>query len=133
LRDRIMSAVSGLLGLMGINADPIQSREHILLSNILDRAWREGRSLDIAGIIMDIQKPPFEKIGVFDLGIVLSGQGAVWPGHGAEQPDRLAGLLGLDGGRAAGYPAPALHRGGQARASPCSTSRTCPTPSACSS
>ncbi len=67
LRDRIMSAVSGLLGLMGINADPIQSREHILLSNILDRAWREGRSLDIAGIIQDIQKPPFEKIGVFDL------------------------------------------------------------------
>lgn len=67
LRDRIMSAVSGLLGLMGINADPIQSREHILLSNILDRAWREGRSLDIAAIIADIQKPPFEKIGVFDL------------------------------------------------------------------
>ncbi|MBN1270551.1 MAG: DUF87 domain-containing protein [Kiritimatiellae bacterium] len=67
LRDRIMSAVSGLLGLMGIGADPVQSREHILLSNILDRAWREGRSLDIAGIIQDIQKPPFDKLGVFDL------------------------------------------------------------------
>ncbi len=67
LRDRILSAVSGLLGLMGINADPIQSREHILLSNILDRAWREGRSLDIASIIQEIQKPPFEKIGVFDV------------------------------------------------------------------
>ena len=67
LRERIMSAVSGLLGLMGINADPIQSREHILLSNIFDLAWREGRSLDIAAIIGEIQKPPFEKIGVFDL------------------------------------------------------------------
>ncbi len=67
LRERIMSAVSGLLGLVGINADPIQSREHILLSNILDRAWREGRGLDIAAIIGEIQKPPFEKIGVFDL------------------------------------------------------------------
>ena len=67
LRERIMSAVSGLLGLLGINADPIQSREHILISNILDRAWREGRSLDIAAIINDIQKPPFERIGVFDL------------------------------------------------------------------
>jgi hypothetical protein len=67
LRDRTMSAVSGLLGLMGIEADPVQSREHILLSNILDRAWREGRSLDIAAIIQDIQKPPFDKIGVFDL------------------------------------------------------------------
>ncbi|HMP75208.1 MAG TPA: DUF87 domain-containing protein [Kiritimatiellia bacterium] len=67
LRERIMSAVSGLLGLMGINADPIQSREHILLSNIFDRAWRDGRGLDIAAIIGEIQKPPFEKIGVFDL------------------------------------------------------------------
>ncbi len=67
LRDRTMSAVSGLLGLLGIDADPIQSREHILLSNILDRAWREGRSLDIPAIIQDVQKPPFDKIGVFDL------------------------------------------------------------------
>jgi len=67
LRDRVMSAVSGLLGLMGIDADPIRSREYILLSNILDRAWREGRSLDIAALIHDVQKPPFEKIGVFDL------------------------------------------------------------------
>lgn len=67
LRDRILSAVSGLLGLMGINADPVQSREHILLSNILDRAWRTGRGLDIAALIGEIQKPPFEKIGVFDL------------------------------------------------------------------
>ncbi len=67
LRDRILSAVSGLLGLMGIEADPVQSREHILLSNILDRAWRAGRDLDIAGLIQDIQKPPFDKVGVFDI------------------------------------------------------------------
>ncbi|MBN1849472.1 MAG: DUF87 domain-containing protein [Deltaproteobacteria bacterium] len=67
LRDRILSAVSGLLGLMGINADPVQSREHILLSNILDCAWREGRGLDIAGIIQEVQNPPFDKVGVFDL------------------------------------------------------------------
>jgi hypothetical protein len=67
LRDRITSAASGLLGLLGLAADPVQSREHILLSTILDRAWRAGRGLDIAGLIQEIQKPPFEKIGVFDL------------------------------------------------------------------
>ncbi|MBP7830928.1 MAG: ATP-binding protein [Kiritimatiellae bacterium] len=67
LRDRVLSAVSGLLGLLGINADPVQSREHILLSNIFDKAWREGRDLDIAALIGDIQKPPFDKVGVFDL------------------------------------------------------------------
>ena len=39
-RERIASAVSGLLALLGIDADPISSREHILLSNILDFAWR---------------------------------------------------------------------------------------------
>ncbi|MBP7275641.1 MAG: DUF87 domain-containing protein [Kiritimatiellae bacterium] len=67
LRDRIMSAVSGLLGLLGIAADPVQSPEHILLSHILDRAWREGRDMDLAGMIANVQKPPFDKIGVFDL------------------------------------------------------------------
>ncbi len=67
LRDRTLSAVSGLLGLLGMEADPVQSREHILLSTILHHAWREGRSLDLAGIIQEVQKPPFDKVGVFDL------------------------------------------------------------------
>ena len=67
LRERIRAAVSGLLALLGIDADPIRSREHILLSNILDRAWREGRNLDLAALIGEIQKPPFERVGVLDL------------------------------------------------------------------
>ena len=67
LRERIVCAVSGLLGLLGIEADPVQSRDHILLSNLLDRAWREGRGLDIAGLIQEVQKPPFEKVGIFDV------------------------------------------------------------------
>ena len=67
LRDRILSAVSGLLTLVGIDTDPIRSREHILLSNILYHAWSQGRSLDIAQLIHEIQDPPFQKVGVFDL------------------------------------------------------------------
>ena len=67
LRDRIISAVSGLLGLLGIAADPLQSPEHILLSNILDRAWRNARDMDLPQLIAEVQKPPFDKIGVFDL------------------------------------------------------------------
>ncbi|HVS15905.1 MAG TPA: DUF87 domain-containing protein [Thermoanaerobaculia bacterium] len=67
LQERIQYAVSGLLALLGIAADPVGSREHILLANLLDRAWREGRSLDLAGLIQGIQKPPFEKLGVIDL------------------------------------------------------------------
>lgn len=67
LRDRIMGAVSGLLGLVGIDADPVQSREHVLLSNIIGAAWAAGAGLDLAGLIQAVQKPPFDKIGVFDV------------------------------------------------------------------
>ena len=67
LRDRIQTSVSGLLSLLGVDADPIQSREHILLSNLLDRAWREGRDLALGSLIQEIQKPPFDKLGVLDL------------------------------------------------------------------
>jgi len=67
LRDRISAAVSGLLGLLGIDADPLRSREHILLATIFDQAWAAGTSLDIAGLIQSIQKPSFTKVGVFDL------------------------------------------------------------------
>ncbi len=66
-RDRISAAVSGLLGLVGIAADPLKSREHILLSSIVDAAWSDGRALDLAGLIGAIQKPPFQKVGVFDV------------------------------------------------------------------
>jgi len=67
LKERIAAVVSGLLGLVGIPADPLRSREHILLSSILDAFWEEGRSLDLAGLIGAVQKPPFQKVGVFDL------------------------------------------------------------------
>lgn len=67
LRDRILSAVSGLLALLKINADPINSREHILLSNLLSHAWKEKRNLSVASLIQEIQAPPFDKIGFLDL------------------------------------------------------------------
>jgi len=67
LADRISGTVSGLLALLDLDADPLSSREHILLSNLLAYAWREGRSLDFAGLVGEIQRPPFERLGVLDL------------------------------------------------------------------
>jgi hypothetical protein len=67
LRDRVGSVVSGLLSLLGIEVDPIGSREHILLANILEGAWRAGLSLDMTGLIQSVQKPAFDKLGAFDL------------------------------------------------------------------
>jgi len=67
LRDRITSTVTSLLGLVGKDADPIKSKEHILISTILDSAWKQGIDLDLPSLIQQIQTPPISKIGVIDL------------------------------------------------------------------
>lgn len=65
--ERVSSTVSSLLGLLGIDGDPLQSREHILLSNIFQTAWARGQSLDIPAIIQHIQNPPSQRIGVMEV------------------------------------------------------------------
>ncbi len=67
LSERINTTATSLLGLLGIEADPIRSREHILVSNILNSEWSAGRNVDIAGLIQKIQSPQITKIGVMDL------------------------------------------------------------------
>ena len=67
LRERVGTTTTSLLGLIGVEADPIKSREHILLSTILDQAWRKGQDLDLASLIQQIQTPPLLKVGVLDL------------------------------------------------------------------
>ncbi len=67
LRERVSTTVTSLLGLLGMEADPIQSREHILLSTILDHSWRREEDLDLAALIHAIQVPPVLKIGVIDV------------------------------------------------------------------
>jgi hypothetical protein len=67
LRDRVNATVTALLSLAGIDADPIQSREHILLSTLLERAWRGGGGLDLAALIDQKQEPPIDRIGVLEI------------------------------------------------------------------
>jgi hypothetical protein len=67
LRERISTTVTSLLGLVGVEADPIKSREHILLSTILDHTWKAGQDLDLATLIQQIQTPAVAKIGVLNL------------------------------------------------------------------
>lgn len=67
LREQIQGIVSALLGLIGIRADPVRSREHILLSTLFEHFWRQGEGLDIAKIIVSIQDPPMRTLGVFDI------------------------------------------------------------------
>jgi len=68
LRENISSTATALLELVGYkNIDPVRSREHILLSNIFENAWSQGHDLDLESLIMQVQTPPFEKLGVFPL------------------------------------------------------------------
>ncbi|MDH3743947.1 MAG: ATP-binding protein [Acidobacteriota bacterium] len=67
LRERISSTSTSLLGLLGIDADPIQSREHILLSTILDYLWKQGTPVDLGALIQAIQSPPIDRVGVMEL------------------------------------------------------------------
>jgi hypothetical protein len=67
LRENIQSTVSALLALAGIESDPIQSREHILLSTLVEQAWRAGEPVDMASLIRGVQKPPFKQVGVIEL------------------------------------------------------------------
>jgi hypothetical protein len=66
-RERVRANATGILTLLGIDADPVASREHILVSQLLGHAWQEGRELDIAALIAAIQSPPFTTIGVMSV------------------------------------------------------------------
>jgi hypothetical protein len=61
------STVSSILGLIGIQADPLKSREHILLSSIILHHWREGNDLSLEMLIGSVVNPAFDRIGVFPL------------------------------------------------------------------
>lgn len=67
LRDSVSATTTSLLALIGVEADPLKSREHILIATILDRAWKNGEDLDLGTLIQQIQNPPVNRIGVFDL------------------------------------------------------------------
>lgn len=67
LAERVSTLVSGLLGLIDIDADPLSSKEHILLSNIIQTEWLAGRDVEIVKLIALIQDPPMDRIGAFEI------------------------------------------------------------------
>jgi hypothetical protein len=67
LRDEIAGIVAGLLGLLKIDADPLQSRESIFLSTLIESSWRAGKSLGLETLIAAVADPPFDKVGALPL------------------------------------------------------------------
>jgi hypothetical protein len=66
-REQISGITRGLLALVGKQADPGKDREHVLISNIIEEAWKTGRDLTLEDIILQVQNPPFPRLGVFDV------------------------------------------------------------------
>src|SRR4051794_7697454 len=67
LNEKIDATTTALLGLSGISSDPVQSREHILIAQLLLQAWSAGRDLDLPQLIAQVQNPPLRKVGAFDV------------------------------------------------------------------
>ncbi|MFZ0014261.1 MAG: DUF87 domain-containing protein, partial [Acidimicrobiia bacterium] len=85
IREEISAFVSSLLVLAGIESDPVSGPEHILLATIIEHFWRDGKDLDLANLVGQIPKPPFRKMGVFEIDTFFP------------EKDRLALALELNG------------------------------------
>lgn len=71
-REKISGVVTALLALIGKNVEPVKDKEHVLISNIFEYNWQRGISLTMEDIIIQVQKPPFNKLGVLDLDSYMS-------------------------------------------------------------
>lgn len=87
LRDEIAAFVDGLLTMAGVDADPLASREHALLSTIIETAWRQGTTLDQPQLVGQVLAPPVRKLGVFDVDTFFP------PADRSKLAMRLNGLL----------------------------------------
>lgn len=65
--ERISATATGILTLLDIDTDPLTSREHILVANILKHTWENDRDIDLPGLIQAIQAPPFDRVGVMSV------------------------------------------------------------------
>ncbi|MCC7123443.1 MAG: ATP-binding protein, partial [Acidobacteria bacterium] len=67
LGDQVATAATSVLTLAGIEAEPLRSREHILISTLFTESWKAGRDLDMSSLIAAVQQPPVTRVGVMDL------------------------------------------------------------------
>lgn len=66
-REQIRAITTAMLALIGMNANPVKDREHVLIANIFENAWKQGIDLTLEDIIVQVQQPPFNKLGVLDI------------------------------------------------------------------
>ena len=115
IRERAQAAVSGLLALLGREADPLRSREHILLARIVAEAWERGAELDLPGADPRARAAALRARRRARARVLLSGAGPLRARRRAQQPARLAGVRSVARGRPARRRPPPPH-GGRAAA-----------------
>jgi len=71
-RQKVSGIASAMLSLTGTVSRPLEDPEHILIANIFEYNWSQGRDLTVEQLINQIQAPPFEKLGVLYVDDVLS-------------------------------------------------------------
>lgn len=67
LRDEIDSVVTALLGFVKVQADPVSSREYILLFSLIENAWRQDQDLSLETLISQVGNPPIERVGALPM------------------------------------------------------------------
>ena len=72
IREKINGITTALLALAGLDVEPVKDREHVLVANIFENAWQQGIDLTMEDIILQVQKPPFNKLGVFPIDDFMS-------------------------------------------------------------
>ena len=73
-REEAAALASGLLELVRVDADPLSSPAHILISNLVEQAWAKGQDLDLPALLARIMDPPFRKLGVFELDVFFPAE-----------------------------------------------------------
>lgn len=91
LTSLINATATSLLSLVGIDADPLKSREHILVSTIISHAWQAGETLDLDALIRQVQQPPVQRLGALDVEAIYPARDRM------ELSIQLNGLLAAPG------------------------------------
>ncbi|MBL8922353.1 MAG: ATP-binding protein [Myxococcaceae bacterium] len=69
--DAINGAADGvarsLLGLLGVEIDPLTSREYLLLVQLLTTAWQQGQTPTLVDLVRQVNQPPFAVVGALPL------------------------------------------------------------------
>jgi DNA helicase HerA-like ATPase len=70
-RASLSAAVSLVLRLVGRDADPARSKDHVLLSILAERRLIRGDSADLGSLLHDLSDPPIDEVGALPLDTFL--------------------------------------------------------------